>query len=70
MDMDHALVGLHEQVDALAHAFQRRHDLRHGAASLMLASGEDLKTVSEQLGHADVRLTLKVYVTPGSERRP
>src|SRR5215831_6862569 len=31
---------------------------------LMVASCEDLRTVSEQLGHSDVRLTLKVYVTP------
>ncbi|MGV9382916.1 tyrosine-type recombinase/integrase [Nonomuraea sp. NPDC003707] len=29
----------------------RLHDLRHGAASLMLAAGVDLKIVQETLGH-------------------
>jgi hypothetical protein len=28
------------------------HDLRHGAATLALAGGVDLKTVSEMLGHS------------------
>jgi integrase len=30
----------------------RYHDLRHSAASLMLASGMDLRIISEVLGHS------------------
>ena len=39
----------------------RLHDLRHGAASLMLASGANVKTVSERLGHASTAFTMDVY---------
>ena len=34
----------------------RLHDLRHGAASLMLAAGVDMKVVQETLGHCQHRL--------------
>lgn len=37
------------------------HDLRHSAASLLIASGVDPVTVANRLGHADVRTTLNVY---------
>jgi integrase len=33
------------------------HDLRHQAASLMLASGSDLRTVMGRLGHSQIALT-------------
>ena len=39
----------------------RFHDLRHSAASLMLAAGVNPKVVSERLGHASVAFTLQVY---------
>ncbi len=39
----------------------RLHDLRHTAASFMIASGVDIAAVSRQLGHADVSITLSVY---------
>lgn len=39
----------------------RFHDLRHTAATLMLASGVPVKTVSEILGHASANMTLNVY---------
>lgn len=39
----------------------RFHDLRHTAATLLLASGVNVKVVSEMLGHADIGITLRVY---------
>ena len=45
----------------------RLHDLRHTAASLMLADGVPVKVVSEILGHSSPTITLGVYahVMPG-----
>jgi integrase len=37
------------------------HELRHSAASLMLANGVKLQVVSEVLGHASIRMTADVY---------
>ncbi|WP_434593703.1 tyrosine-type recombinase/integrase [Streptomyces sp. A5-4] len=39
----------------------RLHDLRHVAATLMLAAGVDIKVVSETLGHSDTRITRDIY---------
>ncbi len=39
----------------------RFHDLRHTYATLSLQNGDDIKTVSEALGHATVAFTLDVY---------
>jgi integrase len=41
----------------------RLHDLRHGAASLALQAGADLKVVQDQLGHSSIVLTADTYVT-------
>lgn len=37
------------------------HELRHSAASLLIAMGVPLITVSEMLGHASIRITADVY---------
>jgi integrase len=37
------------------------HGLRHWCATAAIASGADVRTVSERLGHADPSITLKVY---------
>jgi integrase len=37
------------------------HDLRHVFASVLIAEGVDIKTVSEQLGHASVAFTIATY---------
>jgi len=37
------------------------HELRHSAASLMLAQGVKLQVVSEVLGHSSIRMTSDVY---------
>jgi integrase len=39
----------------------RFHDLRHTFASMMLSYGESPWWISQQLGHADYVITLKVY---------
>lgn len=39
----------------------RLHDLRHASASLLLASGVDVRTVSGRLGHAHASTTLDIY---------
>lgn len=40
----------------------RFHDLRHSAATIMLANGVNPKVVSQMLGHADVGFTMRRYV--------
>ncbi len=39
----------------------RLHDLRHGRASLLLASGTDIAVVSKMLGHSSIALTADTY---------
>jgi integrase len=39
------------------------HGLRHGAATLALAAGSDLKVVQDQLGHSTVVLTADTYTS-------
>lgn len=39
----------------------RFHDLRHTSATLALASGINVKIVSERLGHSSAKMTLDVY---------
>jgi integrase len=49
----------------------RIYDLRHSAATLLLEMGEDLKVVSERLGHSTITLTADTYshVTRGMQER-
>ena len=39
----------------------RFHDLRHTAASLLIAAGAHPKAIQEHLGHRDITTTLNVY---------
>ncbi|MFE0147694.1 tyrosine recombinase XerC [Nonomuraea sp. NPDC059007] len=41
----------------------RLHDLRHGAATLMLAAGVDVKIVQETLGHVSSTFTRDTYIS-------
>ncbi len=49
----------------------RFHDLRHSFATISLENGEDIKTVSENLGHATVAFTMDTYahVTDAMKKR-
>jgi integrase len=42
-------------------AHMRIHDLRHSAATILLAKGVNVKVVSELLGHSDIVITLRTY---------
>ncbi len=48
----------------------RFHDLRHGAASLLLSQGVPIPVVSKMLGHANPAITMSIYshALPDSER--
>ena len=37
------------------------HGLRHTHATLLIFNGENVKVVSERLGHTDIRMTLNTY---------
>jgi integrase len=41
----------------------RLHDLRHGAGSLALQAGANLKVIQDQLGHSSIVFTADTYVT-------
>lgn len=49
---------------------RRFHDLRHGCATLLLAQGVPLKTVSDILGHSQISITADIYghVVPETHR--
>src|ERR1017187_3696404 len=49
----------------------RLHDLRHTHATILLRDRENVKVVSERLGHANVTVTLSYYahVMPGDQRQ-
>ncbi|MGH3441891.1 MAG: tyrosine-type recombinase/integrase [Nitriliruptorales bacterium] len=49
-----------EEVDGLPEGF-RYHDLRHYYASLLIASGADVKLVQHRVRHASAKTTLDVY---------
>lgn len=39
----------------------RLHDLRHTHATMLILSGTDMKTVSNRLGHTDIKITMNTY---------
>ena len=55
-----AIADARERVDGLPDGFSY-HDLRHYLASLLFASGADIKTVQARLRHASASTTLDVY---------
>ena len=49
--------------------YRNFHVLRHTFATRCIETGMDVKSLSELLGHADVRTTLKLYVHPSLESK-
>lgn len=53
----------------------RFHDLRHTHASILIAQGENIKFIQEQLGHSSVQMTIDKYghllpsISYGTEKR-
>lgn len=47
--------------DTKEHPANHFHDLRHSYAVAAIRSGDDVKTVQENLGHATAAFTLDVY---------
>lgn len=39
----------------------RLHDLRHTPATMLILAGTDMKTVSDRLGHTDIKITMNRY---------
>lgn len=58
--IERAMRDVREQMDGLPEGF-RFHDLRHYLASLLIASGADIKTVQARMRHASARTTLDTY---------
>ena len=48
-------------MDRIGSPATRFHDLRHTYAVMAIKSGDDIKTVQENLGHATAAFTLDVY---------
>jgi integrase len=58
--LERAMRTARKKVDGLPDGF-RHHDLRHYFASLLIASGCDVKTVQARLRHASAKATLDTY---------
>jgi integrase len=58
--IDRAIRNIRDQIDGLPEEFTF-HDLRHYLASLLIASGADIKTVQARMRHATARTTLDAY---------
>ena len=52
---------LHKLLEAAELPRVRFHDLRHSAASLLIAAGVELVEVSMLLGHSELRVTADLY---------
>jgi integrase len=58
--IERAIRDAREKIDGLPEEFSF-HDLRHYLASLLIASGADIKTVQARMRHASARTTLDTY---------
>lgn len=65
------LIWLYRICDQVGIARYRVHDFRHTFAARLIASGADVYTVKELMGHADLRTTISTYghLMPGQAER-
>lgn len=61
--MNAAIAAVRAQIDGLAPRFNFQ-DLRHYFASMLIASGLDIKTVQARMRHAHASTTMDVYGRP------
>lgn len=71
LDGRNVLRHLQAALEAAGLPRKRFHDLRHTAASLLLAQGESLSVIKEILGHSQISLTANLYahVLPSLRRQ-
>lgn len=69
----YAIVSFYKQFKKIAASIgrpdARPHDLRHTAATVAIASGADIKSVQDLLGHATASFTLNVYAHTSDQMR-
>jgi integrase len=41
--------------------YMNLHSLRHAHATMLILAGTDMKTISERLGHTDIKMTMNTY---------
>jgi integrase len=58
--IERAIRDVRDKIDGIPEGFSF-HDLRHYVASLLIASGADIKTVQARMRHATARTTLDTY---------
>ena len=71
LDVDNFRRGVWPKLFAKAELRQVRiHDLRHSYASLLIAQGESLACIKDQMGHHSIRVTVDTYghLVPGGNK--
>jgi len=61
IDPTYLLVVFKKMLKEIGLPSMRFHDLRHSAATLLLAMGVHVKVVQELLGHSNITITLNIY---------
>jgi integrase len=69
LDARNVVRNYHETLTGAGIPLRRFHDLRHGCATLLLAQGVPLKTVSDILGHSQISITADIYAHVVPEMR-
>ncbi len=69
-DFDTLLKHLNDLLDKAGLPHMRFHDLRHSAATILMAAGVHPKVVQERLGHSTIAMTMDIYshVLPSMQR--